>query len=143
MGGAKLIIAKHVACHVTEHSPDSRKENMLSLLTDLGKGYCCLLLPQIRPEGKVLSSQIAFCAHTTRLQMCRRRDVIAGSSAPISPIRIYSAKINTKQQALANKSLWLEDLTCYFSLFQVSGADSFVYQKSLNVSEQTCNVYWS
>ena len=65
MGGAKSIIAKHVACLVTKHSPDSRKENMLSLLTGLEKGYCCTLLPQIRPEGKVLSSQIAFCAHTT------------------------------------------------------------------------------
>ena len=54
MGGAKLIIAKHVACHVNKHSPDSRKENMLSLLTGLGKVYCCILLPQIRPEGKVV-----------------------------------------------------------------------------------------
>ena len=60
MGGAKLM-------NVTKHSPDSWKENMLSLLTGLGKGYCCILLPQIRPEGKVLSSQIAFCAHTTRI----------------------------------------------------------------------------
>ena len=65
MGGAKLIIAKHVACHINKYSPDSRKENMLSLLTSLGKEYCCILLPQIRAEGKVLSSQIAFCAHTT------------------------------------------------------------------------------
>ena len=65
MGGAKLMIAKHVACHVAEYNSESRKENMLSLLIDQGKGYCCILLPQIRPEGKVLSSQIAFCAHTT------------------------------------------------------------------------------
>ena len=64
MGGAKLVIAKQVACHVNKHSPDSQKENMLSLLTGLGKGYYCILLPKIRPEGKVLSSQIAFCAHT-------------------------------------------------------------------------------
>ena len=67
VGGAKLIIGKQVACHLTNHSPDSRKENMLSLLTGLGKGYCCILLPQIRPEGKVLLSQIAFCVHTTRI----------------------------------------------------------------------------
>ena len=60
MGGAKLIIAKHVACHVTNHSPDSWKENMLSLLTGLVK-----VLPQIRPKGKVLVSQIVFCPHTT------------------------------------------------------------------------------
>ena len=75
MGGAKLIIAKHVACHVAKHSPDSRKGSMLSLLTGLGKGYCCILLKQ-------------RFAHTRRgLEMCRWRDVIAGSSAPISPIR--------------------------------------------------------
>ena len=61
---------------------------MFSLLTGLGKGYCYILLPQIRPEGKVLSSQIAFCtfAHTQQgLQMCRWHDIIAGSSTPISP----------------------------------------------------------
>ena len=69
MGGAKLIIAKHVACHVTKHSLDSRKENKLSLLTGLGKGYCCILLIQIRPEGKVLCLKLRF-AHTRRgLQM--------------------------------------------------------------------------
>ena len=96
MGGAKLIIAKHVACHLNKHSPDSRKENMLSLLAGLETEYCCTLLPHIRLEGKVLSSHIAFCAHVTKLQMYRWRDVIAGSSAPILPIRNYFAKINTK-----------------------------------------------
>ena len=29
--------AKQVACHITNYSPDSWKENMLSLLTGLGK----------------------------------------------------------------------------------------------------------
>ena len=67
MGGAQLIIAKHVTCQVNKHSPDSQKENMLSLLAGLGKGYCCILLPQIRPEDKVLSSQIAFCVHMLRI----------------------------------------------------------------------------
>ena len=86
MGGAKLIVAEHVACHVNKHSPNSWKANMFSLLTSLKKGHCCILLSQMRPEGKVLSSQIAFCtfAHTQQgLQMCRWHDVIAGSSAPI------------------------------------------------------------
>ena len=64
---AKLIIAKHMACHVNKHSPNSWKENMLSLLTGVGKRYCCIPLSRIRPEGKVLSSQIVFCAHTTRI----------------------------------------------------------------------------
>ena len=67
---ARLIIAKHVACHVNKHSPDSRKENMLSLLTGLGMGFCCILLPQVRLEGKVLSPQIALCAHTTENCKC-------------------------------------------------------------------------
>ena len=57
MGGAKLI-------NVTKHSADSWKENTLSLLTGLEKGYGCILLIRIRPEGKVLSSEIVFCAHT-------------------------------------------------------------------------------
>ena len=77
MGGAKLMTEKHVACHVNKHRPDSRKENMLLLLTELGMGYCCILLPQITPE-----------AYTRRgLQMCRWCDIIASCSAPISPIR--------------------------------------------------------
>ena len=67
MGGAKSIIAKHMAWHVIKHSPDSWKESMLSLLTGLGKGYCCKQPPQIKPEGKVLSSQIAFGEHTLRI----------------------------------------------------------------------------
>ena len=66
MGGAKLIMTKQVACHLSEDSPDSQRESMFSLLTSLGKGYCCILLPKIRPEGKVLSSQIVFSALTTR-----------------------------------------------------------------------------
>ena len=62
---------------------------------------------------------------------------------PFHQIKVYLAKISLKQQVVANKSLWLEDLKCYLSLCQVSGTDSVVYEKSLNVSEQTCNVYWS
>ena len=60
LGEAQLI-------NVTKHRPYSRKENLLSLFTGLGKGYCCRLLPQIWPGGKVLSSQIAFCAHSRRI----------------------------------------------------------------------------
>ena len=67
MGRTKLVMAKHVACHVSKHSLNSWKENMLSLLTDLGKGYCCKLLSKIRPEGKVLLSQTAFCTHKMRI----------------------------------------------------------------------------
>ena len=36
---------------------------MLSLLTSLGRRYCCILLLQIRPEGKVLLSQTASTTH--------------------------------------------------------------------------------
>ena len=60
IGWAKLMIAKHVACHVNEHIADGWKENLLSLLSGPEIGYCYILLLQIRPEGKVLSPQIAF-----------------------------------------------------------------------------------
>ena len=69
VGGAKLMIAEHVTCHVNKHSPFSRKENMLSVLTGLGKGYCCILLPQVRPEGKVLLSQ--NCVLRTHDEDCK------------------------------------------------------------------------
>ena len=62
-GQGSVNNSKAHGTHVNKHSPDSPKENMLSLLTGLGKGYCCILLPQIRPEGKVLSSQITFGTH--------------------------------------------------------------------------------
>ena len=145
MGGAKSIIAKHVTCHVTKHSPNSRKENMLSLLTGLGKEYCCILLPQIIPEGKVLSSKIAFSAHTRRgLQMCRWCVVIAGSSTPTSPIRNLCSQ-NQHKTASTGKQIVMvcrpEVLSQSLQSFRYRL--SFVYQKSLNVSEQNCNVYWS
>ena len=109
-----------------KNSPDSRKENMVSLLTGLGKGYCCILLSQIRPEGKVFFRLKLRFAHTRRLQMCRWRDVTAGSSAPISPIRNL-----LRQKILANKSLRLEDLKCDLSLCQVSGTDSLLLTRNL------------
>ena len=55
MGGAKLIIEKHVACHGNKDSPHSRKENMLSQLTGLGVEYSCKLLPQKDYIERVLS----------------------------------------------------------------------------------------
>ena len=63
--------------------------------------------------------------------MCRWRDVIAGSSAPFQRFEIYLAKINTKYQVLANKTLWLEGLKCYLSLCQVSGTDSVLFTRNL------------
>ena len=144
MGGAKLIIARHVACHVTKHGPDSRKENILSPLTGLGKGYCCILLSWIRPEGKVLSSQIAFCAHTTRISMCCWRDVIAGSSAPISLIQNLFSH-NQDEIASTGEQIVMvgRQEVLSQSLPSLRYRLSVVCQKSLNVSEQNCNVYWS
>ena len=63
MGGAKLLIAKHWHVMYINTVPVVGKKTCFHE----GKGYCCILLPQIRPEGKVLSSQIAFNAHTTRI----------------------------------------------------------------------------
>ena len=144
MGGAKLIIAKHVACHVTKHSPNSRKENMLYLLTSVRKGYCCILLLQIRPEGKKFSSQISFCAYTRRgLQMYRWRDVIACNSAPILPNRnLFSqnqheiASIGNQIVLVGRPKLLSQSLPSFRYRF-------CCFQESLNVSEQNCNVYWS
>ena len=129
MGGAKLIVAEHVACHVNKQSRYSRKENMLSLLIGPGKGYCCTLLPHIRLEGKVLSSHIAFCAHVTKLQMYRWRDVISGSSAPIPPIRNLFSQ-NQHEIASTGKQI-LKDLKCYLNFCQVSGTDSLLFTSKL------------
>ena len=74
--------------------------------------------------------------------MCQWHDVMASSSAPISPIQNLFSQ-NQHEIASTGKQIWLEDLKCYLSLCQVSGTDSLVYQKSLNVLEQNCNVYWS
>ena len=137
MGGAKLIIARHVACHVTKHSLS------LSLLAGLGKGYCSILLPQIRSEGKILSSQVV-CHAQQGLQMCLWRDIIAGSSAPISLIQNlfsqnqYKIASTGKQIIMVGRPEVLSQ-TLPSSRYRLS----VVYQKSLNVSEQNCNVYWS
>ena len=76
--------------------------------------------------------------------MCRWRDVIAGSSAPISPNRNLFSQ-NQHEIARTGKEIVMvgrpELLSQSLPSFRYRL--SFVYQKSLNVSEQTCNVYWS
>ena len=147
MGGAKVIIAKHMAWHVNKQSWELERKHAFTT-TGLGKAYCCILLPQIRPEGKVLSSQIAFSAYTRRgLQMCRWRDVIAGSSTPISPNRNWFSQhqheiaSTGKQIILVGRPGVLSQSLASLPSFRFRL--SVVYQKSLNVSEQNCNVYWS
>ena len=143
MGGAKLIIAKHVACHATKHSPDSRKQNMLSRLTGLGKGYCCILLPQIRPEGKVLSLTLHLKLHFAHtrggLQMWWWHDVIAGSSAPISPIQNLRSQTQHEIASTGKQIIMVgRPEVLSQSLPSLRYRLSVVYQKSLNVSEQNC-----
>ena len=146
MGRAKSIIAKHVACHVTKHNPDSREENMLSLLTGLGKGYCCKLLPQIRPELKVRFFRLKLhFAHTCQgLQRCQWCDIIGCSSASISPIQNLSSQ-NQYEIASTGKQIVMvgrsEVLSQSLPSFRYRL--SVINQKSLNVSEQNCKVYWS
>ena len=76
--------------------------------------------------------------------MCRWRDVIAGSSAPISPIgNLFSQSQDEiastgKQIVMAGRPEVVSQ-----SLPSFRYRVSVVYQKSLNVSEQNCNVYWS
>ena len=76
--------------------------------------------------------------------MCRWRDVIAGSSAPILPNRNLFSQ-NQHEIASTGKQIVLVGRLEVLS----QSLPSFryrlfvVYQKSLNVSEQNCNVYWS
>ena len=76
--------------------------------------------------------------------MCRWLDVIAGSSAPISPIRNLFSQ-NPQKIASTSKQIVMvgrpEVLSQSLPSFRYRLP--FVYRKSLNVSEQNYNVYWS
>ena len=76
--------------------------------------------------------------------MCRWRDVVAGNSAPISPIRNLFSQ-NQHEIASAGKQIVMvgrpEVLSQSLSSFKYRL--SVVYQKSLSVSEQNYNVYCS
>ena len=76
--------------------------------------------------------------------MCRWHDIIAGSSAPISLIQNLFSQ-NQHEIARTGKEIVMvgrpEVLSQSLPSFRYRL--SFVYQKSQNVSEQTCNVYWS
>ena len=84
-------------------------------------------------------------AHTRRrLQMCRWRDVTAGSSAPISPIRNLFSQ-NQHEIASTGKQIVMAGRPTVLSqsLPSFRYRLSFIYQKSLNVLEQNCNFYRS
>ena len=76
--------------------------------------------------------------------MCRWRDIIAGSSAPISPIgNLFSQSQDEiastgKQIVMVGRPEVLSP-----SLPSFWYRLSVVFPKSLNVSKQNCNVYWS
>ena len=76
--------------------------------------------------------------------MCRWRDVVAGSSAPISPIRNLFSQ-NPQKIASTGKQIVMvgrpEVLSQSLPSFRYRL--SVVYQESLNISEQNSNVYWS
>ena len=76
--------------------------------------------------------------------MCRWRGIIAGSSAPISPIQNLFSQ-NQHDKARIGKQIVMvgrpEVLSQSLPSFRYRL--SVVYQKSLNVSEQNCNIYWS
>ena len=75
--------------------------------------------------------------------MCRWCDVIAGSAAPISPIQNLSSQ-NQHEIASTGKQIVMVGRPDVLSqsLPSFRYRLSIVYQKSLNVSEQNCNVYW-
>ena len=76
--------------------------------------------------------------------MCRWRDVIAGSSAPISPNRNVFSQ-NQQEIASTDKQIVTVERPEVLSqsLPSFRYRLSFVYEKSLNVSKQNCNVYWT
>ena len=76
--------------------------------------------------------------------MCRWRDIIAGNSAPISPNR-NSFSQNQFEIASTCKSIVMVGRPELLSrsLLSFRYRLSVVHQRSLNVSEQNCNVYWS
>ena len=73
--------------------------------------------------------------------MCRWRDVIASSFAPISPIRNLFSQ-NQHEIASTGKQIVMFGRPEVLSQSLPSSRHrlSFVYQKSLSASEQTCNV---
>ena len=76
--------------------------------------------------------------------MCRWRDIIAGSSAPISPIgNLFSQ--SQDEIASTGKQIVMVGRPEVLSQFLPSFRYIFtaVYQKSLNVSEKNGKVYWS
>ena len=76
--------------------------------------------------------------------MYQWRDVIAGSSAPISPVQNLFGQ-NQHETASTGKQIVFvgKPEVLFQSLPSFRYRLSVVYQKSLNVSEQNCNVYWS
>ena len=76
--------------------------------------------------------------------MCQWCDIIAGSSAPISLIQNLFSQ-NQHKMANTGKQIFMvgrpEVLSQSLPSFRYRLP--FVYRKSLNVSEQNCNVYWS
>ena len=76
--------------------------------------------------------------------MCRWHDVIASSSAPISLTRNLFTQNQHEIASTARQIVMVgrpEVLSQSMPSFRYSL--SVVYQKSLNVSEQNCDVYWS
>ena len=76
--------------------------------------------------------------------MCRWRDVIAGSSTPISPNRnLFSQNQHEIARAGIQIVMARSPEVSSQSLPSFRYRLSVAYQKSLNVLEQNCNVYWS
>ena len=84
-----------------------------------------------KTEGKVLSTEIVFCIHMTRIETVSVMCHLFGQNQ----LRIASTG---KQIVMVGRPELLSQ-----SLPSFRYRLSVVYQKSLNVSEQNCNVYWS
>ena len=76
--------------------------------------------------------------------MCQWHDIIASSSVPILPIQDLFSQNQHKIASTGKQIIMVgrpEELSQSLPSFRYRF--SVVYQKSLNVSEQNCNVYWS
>ena len=88
--------------------------------------------------------KVGFARTRTGSQMCRWCDVVAGSSAPILPNRNLFSQNQHEIAGIGKQIIMVgRPEVLSQSLPSFSYKPSLVYQKSLNVSEQTWNVYWS
>ena len=113
------------------------------LLTGIRNGYCCILLPHIRPESKFFRLKLRFVHTLQGLQMCQWCDVLAGSSAPISPIQNLFSQNQLEIASTGKKMVVLEVMKCYHSLCQIMFFTEWHMEQSQFENMQQLSLKWS